>query len=259
MAYLIWEGPSELDGLPIYAALSGLDRPSENRKTGPMAQLWIQSQRTDPIKAVASGADYSVCGNCALRGVAGKARACYVNLGHAPPQIHAQYSRKTLDTSNRWKTLLKEYSVRLGAYGDPAALPIHIIQDLVQRANAHTGYTHQWRTANPELRKYVMASVESAEGYHEANALGWSTFRVKHKGAPRFHGEFTCPASAEAGSSTTCSKCLQCSGGNSRNFAIDAHGAYGKNLPTTKEVYFDRTYPAVPPTTPFLTTARAQL
>ena len=36
---IIYRGPSMLDGSPIVAILTGIDKPSHNPKTGPMAQL----------------------------------------------------------------------------------------------------------------------------------------------------------------------------------------------------------------------------
>ena len=67
--------------------------------------------------------------------------------------------------------------VRLGTYGDPAAVPASIWSDLVAYSDGHTGYTHQWRTS-PGLRGLCMASVDSEEEAIEAWALGWRTFRV---------------------------------------------------------------------------------
>jgi hypothetical protein len=92
--------------------------------------------------------------------------------------------------------------VRLGAYGDPAAVPYAVWQALLARVAGHTGYTHQWR-AFPEFSAWIMASCDSSADRVMARVLGFRTFRV----APaadwtREAGEILCPASAEAGRKT---------------------------------------------------------
>ena len=63
----IWRGPSPLNGDAIVMLMTGLGRPSENSKTGPMVQTYIIPQAMAPILAVKSGADESVCGTCPMR------------------------------------------------------------------------------------------------------------------------------------------------------------------------------------------------
>ena len=90
---IVWQGPSPIDGAPLVAVATGLRRPSENRKTGPMVQVWILRADLAPSDAVESGADASVCGDCPLRGLGFKARACYVNVGQAPQSVWRAYKR----------------------------------------------------------------------------------------------------------------------------------------------------------------------
>jgi hypothetical protein len=52
-----------------------------------MAQLWILAANVDPLTAVATGADTSVCGTCPLRLPVTKGTGrvqCYVEIGRAP-------------------------------------------------------------------------------------------------------------------------------------------------------------------------------
>jgi hypothetical protein len=86
---VLYHGPSLLDRGPIVAVLTGLWRPSANRKTGAMLQTWILRADESPTDAHRSGADASICGPCPLRGSSGGAnRRCYVNLGRAPLAVH---------------------------------------------------------------------------------------------------------------------------------------------------------------------------
>jgi hypothetical protein len=118
-------------------------------------------------------------------------------------------------------------AVRLGTYGDPAAVPARIWEALISLSNGHTGYTHQWRT-HPELKSLCMASVDTVNDMHEARAQGWRTFRVDGThviGAQK--GEVLCPASKEAGKKLTCEQCLACCGADGRkgSIYIPAHGS----------------------------------
>ena len=63
----IWRGPSPWDGSPIVLLVTGLQRPSENTKTGPMVQTYILRQDMRPIEAVTTGADAATCGSCRFR------------------------------------------------------------------------------------------------------------------------------------------------------------------------------------------------
>ena len=45
---VIWQGPSLVDGKPIAVIVTGLNKPSQNSKTGDMLQSWII--RTDMDK-----------------------------------------------------------------------------------------------------------------------------------------------------------------------------------------------------------------
>ena len=62
-----WRGISPQDGAPIVLLVTGLVRPSQNSKTGPMVQTYILRRDMRPIEAVTSGADAAICGSCPFR------------------------------------------------------------------------------------------------------------------------------------------------------------------------------------------------
>lgn len=220
MSYLLYEGPSMLDGNPIFAALTGIERPSTNIKTGPMAQTFILRSDMSPIAANHTGADHSICGTCPLKGTNGKQRSCYVTLFQAPNNVYRYRDRlKPLP-----RNIFQHRAVRLGAYGDHAALPVAVTARIAKHAAMTTGYTHQWRTCDPDLRKYLMASCESAADRELAKQMGWSTFRIKSTDAPKLKGETICPASDEGGKIMTCYTCGRCSGNQAKDVVITVHG-----------------------------------
>jgi hypothetical protein len=118
--------------------------------------------------------------------------------------------------------------VRIGSYGDPGVVPIKIWIQLTAKTTGWTGYTHMWKTANPHLSAFCMASVETAAEATEAQLSGYRTFRVAAK---RVAGEMPCPAAPEK-SRVQCISCpLKCSGGNGTSIFIAPHGAGAKNHP----------------------------
>ena len=204
---IIYEGPSLLDGQPIVAVLTGHEKPSANDKTGTMAQLWIMPRDTAPNESLRTGEDESVCGDCPLRGVLGKQRACYVAVHQAPLSVWKKYQRGGYPA---WipglaiPTHPKVEGVRLGAWGDPAALPFHILVALTEQFEGWTGYTHQWRQLGPQHASLLMASVETAEQAAEARAAGWRTYGLEEDDE-----SILCPATSHG---ITCSDCGLCKG-----------------------------------------------
>jgi len=229
---IIFEGPSQLDGAPIVAIV--LAGRSTNRKTGDMVQTYILRSDMAPIAAVNTGADAAVCGSCPHRGTVQNGRnvgrTCYVNLGHGPRAVYDAYRRGVYPrvTVGEAARAVAGRLVRLGTYGDPAAVDVSIWARLVAHAAGHTGYTHQWRD-RPEFRGIVMASADSETDARDAHAAGWRTFRVAMPGATaKLANEAICPASAEAGKKLTCATCLAChgaAGGRRGSIVIQAHGS----------------------------------
>ena len=173
---IVWEGPSPIDGGPIVAVLTGLVRPSANRKTGPMLQLSILRADMDALAASKAGADRSICGDCPLRWASGG--GCYVNLGQAPLAVSRAYLRGNLPRIPLADIpqLVSGKAVRLGSYGDPGMLPLEVLRALTGTARMWTGYTHQWRTLSPEYAGLLMASTDTVADRMAAPALGWRFF-----------------------------------------------------------------------------------
>lgn len=216
---IIYEGASLIDGTPIVVIATGLKDKSTNSKTGGMVQTYIIRQDMPPIQAVTSGADKAICGDCkhrpSLAKHSGEAR-CYVNVGQGANAVYKAYK------SNKYPRTWDEdtfagKNVRLGTYGDPAAVPYDILSRVVTKANGHTGYTHQWMSPTFDRRwlQYCMVSVDNAFERLAAQSMGARYFEVTIGVRTPERGEVTCPASREANYKTTCNACLLC-GGNSK-------------------------------------------
>ena len=185
-----------------------------------MYQVWIVRQDQKPADALQSGDDVSVCGDCPLR-----RSVCYVSIIHAPRAVYEAYKLGSYHHM-RPVDVPTDKPIRLGAYGDPGAVPTAVWRALPTMAG-RTGYTHQWRK-RPALKRLVMASCETEEQTRQAQEAGWRTFRVKTADAPVMTGEIVCPASSEAGMRTTCERCRLCDGSAGPNdrrksVVINAH------------------------------------
>lgn len=235
--YIIYEGPSAIDGQPIVVVATGYKAGNRNAKTGAMLQTYIMRADMAPQEAINTGADVSICGGCKHRGDGtGKGRSCYVTIWQGPRMIwdglqRGIYPRLSPQEAGK---LAAGRMVRLGAYGDPAAAPIDVWQALVAHAAGHTGYTHQWRDIPAQWAGLVMASADSVGDMLEAHGMGYRTFRVAPLPGQAVKGrEVTCPASKEAGQRTQCAACRACMGtsGKARtSIVIAAHGAGAANI-----------------------------
>lgn len=231
---ILFEGPSAIDGQPIVVVITGLKKASANAKTGDMLQTFILRQDQSPIDAIKTGADVSICGECPHRGIDGKGRTCYVNVGHGPRAVWACWQRGGYDRFDLQThvDLIRGRFVRFGTYGDPAAAPLSIWETLRDFADGHTGYTHQWTTGAEPILSVCMASVDSeAQAVKLAGKARY--FRVATDAA-KLPGEVTCPASEEAGKKLVCAECRACEGSTGRrgSIVIRAHGtgASEKNI-----------------------------
>lgn len=247
---ILWEGPSRIDGAPVVVV--GIQRNGKgvNAKTGAMLQTYILRADMAPIDAIRTGADASICGACPHRGASALAalsdpsvsirygdRSCYVNIGQGPRAVFDAFSRgryaraASLDDV---ASMGRGRMVRLGTYGDPAAVPAEVWRALLSEASGRTGYTHQWRRADcAEFRDFVMASCDTEQDRADAVAAGWRTFRVRAAGAPMMAREFVCPASEEGGRKVECSQCLACDGAERARKGspvIIAHGALARRF-----------------------------
>ena len=231
---VFYRGPSMIDGKPIVAIMTGLAHNSSNEKTGALLQTWILRADVNPLRAVDTGADVSICGDCKHRGrivrvgrkLKNKGRSCYVRLDTAPNNIYKTMKRRRYPTvtPNDLVTMLARRIVRGGSYGDPAAVPFHVwapFMDLIK-----TAYTHQW-SRYPELAAFCMASVDTSAEKAMAKMLGYRTFRVRGENEQIEQGEIACPASAEMQHRTQCFDCKLCGGARvkAKDIVIIAHGA----------------------------------
>lgn len=238
---IIYSGPSLIDGAPIVCVAIVT---SGNIKTGNMVQTHIIRADVSPLEASKTGQDFSICGNCKHRGTAttdstrkqAQGRTCYVNLGQGPSQVFkaltaGKYSQAT---PAEIQAIGRARMVRLGTYGDPAAVPSTVWDALLQDSAGHTGYTHQHDKA-PDYSR-MMHSADTAAEALQAHRAGRRTFRVipvaeytkaQYIGeSALLKNEILCPASKEAGQRVTCDQCKLCSGSqiSAKSVAIVAHG-----------------------------------
>ena len=235
---ILWEGPSAIDGKPVMLVATGLDKGSRNEKTGDLVQTWILRADISPTDATHSGDDFSICGACPHRGeiVEGRNvnRSCYVTVFQAPLNVFktAKAGRYAAPSLNESAEILQGRFVRLGAYGDPAAIPFDIWEKLLENVTRVTGYTHQWQWADSRFSRYCMASADNVKEAETARGMGYRVFRVGSAAEKLAKGiEFLCPASKEAGQKVNCAQCLACGGNSSPNKAsvfIPAHGMGAK-------------------------------
>jgi hypothetical protein len=232
---IIYRGPSLLDGSPIVVIATYSER---NRKTGGMVQTYIIRDDMDPVTASRTGADAAICGACPLRGIANPAkakgqaegRACYVTLIHGPATAYRSFLRGVYPVAVHPEDIAAigyGRMIRIGTYGDPAAVPADVWEALTMRAKGWTAYTHQFNSV-PEALTYAMASVESLDAARHVWAQDGRTFRIIRNVAEIDPArEVLCPASAEAGKRTTCADCRLCAGQmtkSPKSVAIVAHG-----------------------------------
>jgi hypothetical protein len=206
---------------------TGFNKPSDNRKTGDMIQIWILVKAVDPVTAIKSGLDRIICGNCRHRGHEengrfGVERTCYVNEGQAPLGIWKAWKAGRYPVL-QFMDIFAGRKVRFGAYGDPTHLPLSLALAIAGVASGHTGYTHQWR--KPSLqpwRQILMASVDTVAELLIARSMGWSTFRV----TPDTDHHTVESLCASDRSGTPCADCLACAGarGGIQAIHIPVHG-----------------------------------
>lgn len=237
--YIIYRGPSLLDGKPIVVV--AVVRESKNKKTGNMVQTYILVDNgVSPVQNARNLDDTSVCGDCKHR--RGTGGSCYVNLGQGARSVADGVVRGIYPDISNDPVAMRELAmsiaqrmVRFGTYGDPMASPARVWRDLVAFALGHTGYTHQWdNKALPvehvnAIKALCMASADTPKEKALANAAGWRTFRVQGlNDDDQQEREMACPASEEQGKRLTCAECMSCSGGvdsKKANVVIIVHGS----------------------------------
>lgn len=233
-SFIAYRGPSLLDGSPVVCVVTF---GSGNAKTGDMAQAWILvDNNATPYENHKAGVDRAICGDC--KHLSG---SCYVTLIHGPagvmrPLLAGRYE-SLVDYPAEQAKRMQGYNLRIGAYGDPAAIPQAIWENLAAAAEGRTGYTHQWNKPQfAGLASLVMASVDTPEEQAAANALGFRTFRIRLPEESLLAGEFVCPAAKESTAKIrlSCDQCKACAGvdkpGRRGNVAIIVHGGEGARI-----------------------------
>ena len=223
---IIYKGASCINGDPVVLIVTNISAPSLNKKTSDMLQTWIlpDNDKT-PQQNVDAGSDVSVCGGCKRRHYLGG--DCYVKPWRDVGSVFKSYKRGNYPFFNN--KLVKKYPrikntpLRIGSYGEPAAIPFIAWFRLLRHVTAWTGYTHQWQRVDFDhrLKKYVVASVDNFVEKDQAQALGFHTYRVGNYNNAQ-HDEINCPASIEQGNRLNCAECLRCNG-QSGNVAIKVH------------------------------------
>lgn len=233
---ILYEGPSLINGTPIVVIATK----DWNPKVGYALFTWILKQDESPEQAALHGRDEAICGSCKFRvQVPGdsKTRLCYTRLSPS------EGADETLPPSEVWKRYKKDRSmlnppnedwgqaqdhglwnylgplhVRIGSYGDPAAVPFRVWTELVRYVPKlqHTGFTHLWQQCDPRLKTLCMASTDTPEERAEAQALGWRTFTVTpelHSNIPNVtvQRDVLCPAT-DASKGKACPSCRDAEG-----------------------------------------------
>jgi hypothetical protein len=234
--FVFYRGFSPIDQAPI-VGIAVFE--SSNVKTGNMVQTYIIRSDVNPISAVNTGDDKSICGNCVHRGNEMQKRTCYVDYSKSVNAVFKAFERGSYpDFSHNVKFAalwLKGRKIRLGAYGDPAMIPAENWLELLELASDWTGYTHQWREPFAQAhRELCMASADSISDRDVARAMGWRTFRVIPIGsALKLQNEAICPASPEGGDKKQCITCGACDGAlkpSAASIAIVVHGKSAKQF-----------------------------
>ena len=228
--YVVWQGPSEIDGKPIVLIMTGFQASSKNQKTGAMIQTYILRSDIPPIEAMQSGEDVSICGDCPHK--ATENGTCYVRVDTGPNTVYRAFKRGSYTVPSMpsvTRLAMMGQTLRLGTYGDPCAIPFSVWENLLVHTIGHTGYTHQWKQERFSAFKVIcMASCDNLDEDSRAKGLGWRTFTIVPKDTREYiPGALLCPASEEAGKVLTCAQCLACGGTTSRNKAsvfIPVHG-----------------------------------
>lgn len=218
--YVVYRGPSALNGEPVLCTLGCVVTPSANKKTGPMLMVSVFHADLPPHEAWKTGADAAVCGQCPLRpwlSSPGELR-CFMTqtaalfLGSAWHAAHElpvdlEGAARAISRSRR--------KLRLGHYGNMSAVPPEVVRRLVASVRTRGGYgtcyEHEWRDpAHAWLRELAMASVESESDAVLAQALGWRTYRIREEGAPLLDSELACPHYTHGVAGRPAVQCADC-------------------------------------------------
>lgn len=240
---IIYEGPSLIDGSPIVVIANSL-KVNKNRKVGDMIQTWILRSDMHPNDCLKTGNDKSVCGDCIHRGHYDKKtdtvtdRTCYVNLyKQGVFSVYHAYKRGSYPVCEiKHMELFNNRHLRIGSYGDPAAVPVSVWNTLLKNCKDATGYTHAWRYCSAEYAKFCMASCETVDDYWTAKLKGYRTFRlIQEQNVVRGENERACPAQLH---NVHCDTCGYCDGASpsKKDVTVVFHGAAGRDKQYAKKM-----------------------
>lgn len=211
----------------VILVITNLLKPATNIKTGDMVQTWIFDRGLLTAPKVFG----AKCERCPMMEV------CYVSentVGYKSVRKATLKALGLLEGNTSYKvTTLEEVlplligrRLRLGAYGDPSALPLADLEALVNASSGHTGYTHFYHEIDSAYSEFLMASVESLESEMLAQALGYRTFRVLRKGETDHEVTGRSILCLESDKGIQCADCMLCSGmskPNAKNIYIYEH------------------------------------
>ena len=199
------------------AVITGLDRPSDNVKTGRMGQTFMLKKQYPARDVKGAG-----CKGCPVW------KECYVNCSQAPSAVHrtAEADRYAFMGAEE-RERLSDIPLRIGSAGEPTSVPYGVWKKLLKLTPNWTGYTHKWRLPKfQNFKEFCMASVHSVEEAEEAWAMGWRTFRAGGIDEPA-KGEIECPNSTKG---IQCADCALCKGSaiKAKSIYIKGHGPWWK-------------------------------
>jgi hypothetical protein len=217
---VLYDGVSHLTNEPIVAIAT---IKSNNVKTGNMIQTWIIRSDISPVDASTQLKDDAICGNCPHRQNTGG--ACYVNIAQAPSSVYKAYKKgsyKPFDESAH-KELFYGRMIRLGSYGDPAAVPVQVWDNILQYSIGHTGYTHQINHKNFQkgILNICQVSADTPKQALKLQKQGLKTFRVALPDDGLLEDEIECLSDSKGLSCMACGLC----DGSKQNIAIVVHGS----------------------------------
>ena len=226
--FVLYRGPSLLDGASIVVIAT---MKTKNVKTGNMIQTWIMREDIAPHTAAKQGVDYSVCGDCIHRPE--NQSTCYVTLFQAPLQIWKAYHAGVYSNDLAlFESLLPGRKLRIGAYGDPAAVPADVWIHYANLAMSHTGYTHQMahKAFDKRLLQVAMASADTKAQAEQYTKKGIRYFRVVRNKTEKIPGEIECLADSKKMSCSDCGVCNGSGRGKGKSIYITVHGKGANNF-----------------------------
>lgn len=224
---LYFRTASALTGDPILVAFQM--GASKNSKLGDMVQVWIMPESSKPTDSIKDGLQEAVCGKCWFA----SSGTCYVN----PVTVNQVWSavergsyRELELNDNGFKALVSALygrHVRIGAWGDPAAMPWPLMASIVDNCAGHTAYTHQvdHPSFDPRFSEVCMVSVENPKQAERLQRLGYRTFRARTEFSQLTPREIECPS---VSSGLSCADCRLCDGKDAKrgtvSVSIPVHG-----------------------------------